>query len=570
MPAAIHSLLSSTGIFKGECEEFGHMVSNSEGNGYLALYQIVRLVHPVLGKISAQPPKPQQKKAQPFAEHIANYLDYFQSELCSGGTYLTNERVIIVLSRLHPTWRDAMKRKYTTLVPQNGVIPPIPMEFQLAMLSVTPTQWCVEELLELPSANNIGPSSSVFAIQDSNPKIKDTYLDIAHLTLNVSHPSILFGHTSIDTGTVDRAIQHIMCYADRGSKKSSYPKCTACGLPGHTLEQCNPLVNFCLAQALAAQHPDIVKHIKAAYAQFPRLNRSRPPRVSSVKQLVSLLDLPPEESISGPEYQAIMHSSHHIDLIETLDLLAENVSHGHSGSAIVSFQDRSWFPSSQESPAQVFKLVESHAPQCVLFQEYTPHKHQVHSMHPHHALLVDSGSTIMTVGRSDMLSSYVSPSPSGISMRSATGQIVRPEGEGRITFDINTGTGSLSVVCQHTPAIKSNIFSPAATYISLDYDVYQLTCDRRAHTSQISFRKSGTPAITIHGTYVQRMPLISLPPAGINSLVPTVPRLLDIAPSARQPEPLNTDSSLAIHQVLRLISLAHHHPVPIQNIVGLE
>jgi hypothetical protein len=58
------------------------------------------------------------------------------------------------------------------------------------------------------------------------------------------------------------------------------------------------------------------------------------------------------------------------------------------------------------------------------------------------------------------------------------------------------------------------------------------------------------------------MPLISLPPAGIDSLVPTVPRLLDIAPSTHQPEPLDTDSSLAIHQVLRLISLAHHQPVP--------
>jgi hypothetical protein len=257
-----------------------------------------------------------------------------------------------------------------------------------------------------------------------------------------------------------------------------------------------------------------------------------------------------------------MHSSHHIDSIETLDLSAENVLHGHSGSAVVSFQDRSWFPSSQEPPAQVFKLVETHAPQCVLFQEYTPHEHQVHSMHPHHTLLVDSGSTITTVGRSDMLSSYVSPSPSGISMRSATGQIVRPEGEGRIPFDINTGTGSLSVVCQHTPEITSNIFSPAATCDSLDYNVYQLTCDCRAHTSHVSFRKSGAPDITIHGTYVQCMPLISLLPAGINSLVPTVPRLLDIAPSARQPEPLDMDSSLAIHQVLRLISLAHHHPVP--------
>jgi hypothetical protein len=207
-------------------------------------------------------------------------------------------------------------------------------------------------------------------------------------------------------------------------------------------------------------------------------------------------------------------------------------------------------------------MMESHAPQCVIFQEDTTHEYHVHSMHPYNALLVDSGSTIKTVGRADMMSLYVPPSQSGISIRSATGQIVRPEGEGRIPFDINTGTGSLSVVCQHTPAIQSSIFSPAATCDSLDYDVYQLICDRRAHTSQVSFCKSGAHDITIHGTYVHRMPFISLPPSGINSLIPAVPRILDIAPSDRQPEPLDADSSTAIHQVLRLISIAHHHPVP--------
>jgi hypothetical protein len=182
------------------------------------------------------------------------------------------------------------------------------------------------------------------------PTVEYTCPAFADLTLNVSPPSILFGHTSIYTGTVNRAIQHIVCYVDRGSQKSYYPKCTACGFPGHTLDKCHPLVNFCLAQALTAHHPDIVKRIKAAYAQFPRSNRSCPPRVSSVKQLVSMLDLPPEESISGPDDQDIMHSSHHIDLIETLDLSAENVLHGHSGSAIVSFQDRSCFPFHRNPP----------------------------------------------------------------------------------------------------------------------------------------------------------------------------------------------------------------------------
>jgi hypothetical protein len=207
-------------------------------------------------------------------------------------------------------------------------------------------------------------------------------------------------------------------------------------------------------------------------------------------------------------------------------------------------------------------VVGSHAPQCVLFQEDTPHGHQVHSMHPHNELLVYSGSTITTVGRADMLSSYVPPSPSGISMRSATNQIVKPEGEGCTPFDINTSTGSLSVICQHTPVIKSSIFSPAATCDSIDYNVYQLTCDRRSHTPHVSFHKSGAPGIAIYGTYVQQMPFISLPPVGIHSLTLAVPCLFDISPSARQPDPLDVESSTVIHQVLRLISIAHHHPVP--------
>jgi hypothetical protein len=83
-----------------------------------------------------------------------------------------------------------------------------------------------------------------------------------------------------------------------------------------------------------------------------------------------------------------------------------------------------------------------------------------------------------------------------------------------------------------------------------------------AHTPQVSFRKSGARDITIHGTYVQRMPFISLPPAGIHSVTPAVPHLLDIAPSARQPKPLDLESSTAVHQFLSLVSIAHHRPVP--------
>jgi hypothetical protein len=104
----------------------------------MALYQIIHIVHIVLGQTTDQPSQPHQKKAQPFAQHIVNYIDYFQSELYSGRGYSTNERVIT--SWLHPMWRNTLKHKYTTLVPHNGTISPIPMECQLEMMSVTLTQ----------------------------------------------------------------------------------------------------------------------------------------------------------------------------------------------------------------------------------------------------------------------------------------------------------------------------------------------------------------------------------------------------------------------------------------------
>jgi hypothetical protein len=50
-----------------------------------------------------------------------------------------NERVILIISHLHLTCRDATKKKYTQLVPQNGITPPpVLQEYHLEMLSCFP------------------------------------------------------------------------------------------------------------------------------------------------------------------------------------------------------------------------------------------------------------------------------------------------------------------------------------------------------------------------------------------------------------------------------------------------
>jgi hypothetical protein len=131
------------------------------------------------------------EKIQPFSKHISHYIDYFQSEACSVHHYPLNEWVILVISHLHITWRDAIKKK-TQLVPQNGIIPPIPLEFHLQMLSVTLTQCCEEERLELPTSRTerpLNPSAPMFAIEDIQEYLADVSFKAP------TSPDLVIGHT---------------------------------------------------------------------------------------------------------------------------------------------------------------------------------------------------------------------------------------------------------------------------------------------------------------------------------------------------------------------------------------
>jgi hypothetical protein len=452
------------------------------------------------------------------------------------------------------------------MVPQDGAITNIPLECHLEMLAVTLMQWCDEDRLAPPtdkasSAPHRTLPSSLFELQDAAAD---------HFTEETSEngPSeIDFGAMTIAEETVDRSVEHIVCYVARGNEKGSYPKCVACGLPGHTIDKCFPLVNFCIAQALASQHPAIVKKIKETFKTFARTNRSRPPRVSSVKQLVSLLDLPPMvDKVQTDSSQADLDPQLSLFAITQVDFSDPDMTYGQIGDSVVTFQHRPWFPSSSEPPAATFLMDTRAHHQCILYQESDPSEHYVYQLRSGLDLLVDSGSTITTVGNAHTLSDYVTPSKTGIAMRSATGQIFKPKGEGRITLAVNADTGTLSATCFHTPNIKSSIFSPAATCDSLNYDQYQLTCHQCTQISTVRFTKDGAPDILIQGSYTGRMQFISLDQASVASIGPAIPRLeFPMFRGTHLPELLVEDNDLAVHQILRLVHLAGIEPQPSEN-----
>jgi hypothetical protein len=202
MYAALHILLSSKGIVKGNCEYFSHLVSQSKGNGYLALYQIVRMVHPVLCQFTPNYSQPSQKKTQSFSEHVSNYDDYFQSESCWGRKYYPYEQVALILSRLHPIWKDAMQQQYKQLVPHGGPHQLIPMECNLEMISVTLSQWCTEERLEHPHPKASYPTPA--RVFEGVPPIEDfaaVHLDDSPLYHTIGRHDYRHGHCGSHTGT---------------------------------------------------------------------------------------------------------------------------------------------------------------------------------------------------------------------------------------------------------------------------------------------------------------------------------------------------------------------------------
>jgi hypothetical protein len=150
-----------------------------------------------------------------------------------------NERVVLVLSRLHPFWRDTMQRKYKQLVSQGGSSLTVRLECRQEMIGVTLTQWCVEERLDLPSTKPVY-SAPVFAVDSQAHQHFGPAADTTPGTIQLAD-------RSIDATTVDRAIAHVICYVDRKARTDSvYPKCIACGLPGNTIEKCHPLINHCI------------------------------------------------------------------------------------------------------------------------------------------------------------------------------------------------------------------------------------------------------------------------------------------------------------------------------------
>jgi hypothetical protein len=170
--------------------------------------------------------------------------------------------------------------------------------------------------------------------------------------MDVDLPSLQLDTIYTPMAFVDWNIEHIVCFVNNKARGKSYSKCEACGLPGNSINQCHPFVNFYLVQALCSQQPDLVHTIKATYKQFPHCDHGRPSRLSTVKHLVAELAI-------APQYPDALLTSDSLasDCITYLappDMLASDLYYGQTGTALVSFPDHTDVAGPAEPPVISF------------------------------------------------------------------------------------------------------------------------------------------------------------------------------------------------------------------------
>ena len=171
------------------------------------------------------------------------------------------------------------------------------------MLAVTFTQWCKEEGLDQPSTFRNEKSLPIHSLQES-----DSDDDSDHPLTNHHGSSGIIesgGHT-FSVNQLDQVTEHMICYmAKKDNKDSKYPKCDICQLPGHTVENCHPLINVALAQAFLKKEPKVLAQILKKYKSIPR--GSRGPRkkggrskVHSLEEMIAALEITPDSPDTSP------------------------------------------------------------------------------------------------------------------------------------------------------------------------------------------------------------------------------------------------------------------------------
>jgi len=143
----IHQLLSSDEIFAKHSEALPEIVEAADNDGYLALYNILHLVHPFLSKEDVPARIHQQTAGLTFLQHDNNISQFLETVATLGCQYSAKEEKKLVFQTLHHQYHQCMLDKVEPKLHSDQV----EHKLQLPCLGVTLNEWAKQLGLDLPT-----------------------------------------------------------------------------------------------------------------------------------------------------------------------------------------------------------------------------------------------------------------------------------------------------------------------------------------------------------------------------------------------------------------------------------
>lgn len=250
----LYSLLIKPDTFPANSRELEAVESSSANQGYHAIYNVLRMHHPLLHSVySTANQIPQHRRTETFGLYLRRLQEFIARERLATRTYTESEALDLAVRNLSTEWRSDFRR-LVERDKRSGQGGTLPFKLALPQIATTFVEYASEIGRDAP-----GSSHSVTASR-SNPTAIMRRLETAVEDEDASGAFL----PDEDVDLIVNAIAH--------SQQTS-AVCVGCQQPGHSLTECNRFVDYIVAESLAQRHPTLRAQVANSHSHFrSRLN----------------------------------------------------------------------------------------------------------------------------------------------------------------------------------------------------------------------------------------------------------------------------------------------------------
>ncbi|KAI2491256.1 Reverse transcriptase (RNA-dependent DNA polymerase) [Fragilaria crotonensis] len=235
----LYSLLIKPDTFPSNSRELEAVEGSTANAGYNAIYNILRLHHPILHSVySTANEIPRHRRSETFSLYLRRLQEFIARERLAMRTYTESEALDLAVRNLSTEWRNEFRR----LVERDksaGKGGSLPFKLALPQIATTFVEYADKIGRDAPGsrpspASLRAPPTAIMRRLETTTEMDDA--ESMHLP-------------EADVDLIVNAI---------AQNQQSSTTCLGCGQTGHTLTDCNRFVDYIVAESLAQRHPALL------------------------------------------------------------------------------------------------------------------------------------------------------------------------------------------------------------------------------------------------------------------------------------------------------------------------